>query len=64
MPRVDPEQFKAQRAAMLKDQRETTATWAQGEWKKLGGDKKAYDFKPDFPGQSYEQQRYGAKPVK
>jgi hypothetical protein len=64
MPRVNPEQFKAQRAAMLKDQRAVDAEWAQGEWEKLGGDKKAYNFKPDFEGQSYEQQRYGAKPVK
>lgn len=64
MPKVNPEQFAAQRAQMLKEQRTTDAAWAKGEWDKLGGDEKAYDFKPDSKGQSYEQQRYGAKPVK
>ena len=64
MARIDPEQFAKQKDQMLKAQRIADAGWAQEQWDKLGGDKAAYDFKPAYEGQSYEQQRYGAKPAK
>jgi hypothetical protein len=32
------------------------ATWAKETWEAKGGDKAAHTFKPDFKGQSYEQQ--------
>jgi hypothetical protein len=32
------------------------ASWAKEQWDALGGDKAAVDFKPEFKGQSYEQQ--------
>lgn len=49
---------------MLKEQRTVDAEWANKQYGLLGGDEKAYDFKPAHTGQTYEQQRYGAKPVK
>ena len=64
MPRVNPEQFAKQKDQMLREQRTVDGAWAKEQYGLLGGDEKAYNFKPDFPGQSYEQQRYGAKPVK
>jgi hypothetical protein len=64
MPRINPEQFAKQKDQMLKEQRTTDAAWAKEQYVKMGGDEKAYDFKPAFTGQTYEQQRYGAKPVK
>jgi len=64
MPKVNPEQFAKQKDQMLREQRTADSAWAKEQYGLLGGDEKAYDFKPDFKGQSYEQQRYGAKPVK
>jgi hypothetical protein len=64
MGRVNPEQFAKQRDQMLKEQRTADAAWANETYKKLGGDKKAYDFTPSYEGESYENQRYGSKPVK
>lgn len=46
-----PESAKSRRAQIDAD-----AAWAKGEWDAKGGDKTAYNFKPDFKGQSYEQQ--------
>jgi len=64
MPRINPEQFAKQKDQMLKEQRTVDAGWANKQYGLLGGDEKAYDFKPAFTGQTYEQQRYGAKPAK
>lgn len=53
-PNID--QFRADHSAMLKGQRTADAAWAKGEYEAKGGDKAAYNFKPEFKGQSYEQQ--------
>lgn len=39
-----------------REQRAVDAAWAQEQWDAKGGDKAAHTFKPDFKGQSYEQQ--------
>ena len=44
-------QFSERRAQI-----ETDAEWARNEWEAKGGDKAAHTFKPEFKGQSYEQQ--------
>jgi hypothetical protein len=44
-------QFSERRAQIDAD-----AEWARNEWEAKGGDKAAHTFKPDFKGQSYEQQ--------
>lgn len=44
-------QFSERRAQIDAD-----AAWAKGEWEAKGGDKAAHTFKPEFKGQSYEQQ--------
>ena len=44
-------QFSERRAQIDAD-----AAWAKGEWEAKGGDKTAHNFKPEFKGQSYEQQ--------
>lgn len=64
MPRIEPEQFAKHKDAVLKAQRVADAGWAKEQWDKLGGDKKSYDFTPSYEGESYENQRYGSKPVK
>jgi|LauGreDrversion4_2_1035121.scaffolds.fasta_scaffold40405_9 hypothetical protein len=39
-----------------REQRAVDAQWAKEQWEAKGGDKAAHTFKPDFKGQSYEQQ--------
>ena len=41
---------------MRQEQRAVDATWAKEQYEAKGGDKGAYNFKPEFKGQSYEQQ--------
>lgn len=39
-----------------REQRAVDAAWAKEQWDAKGGDKAAVNFKPEFKGQSYEQQ--------
>lgn len=49
------------KAQATRDQIAADAAWAKETWEAKGGDKAAHNFKPDFKGQSYEQQRRSDK---
>lgn len=52
----DMDQFRANHSAMKKAQRSADASWAKKEWDAKGGDEAAYNFKPEYKGQTYENQ--------
>lgn len=51
----------SKKASDLRAQIDADAKWAKETWEAKGGDKAAHKFKPDFKGQSYEQQLRGDK---
>jgi hypothetical protein len=57
-------QFTPERLKERKAQINADAAWAKETWEAKGGDKAAHTFKPDFKGQSYEQQLRGDKEAK
>jgi hypothetical protein len=57
----DMNQFRADHSAMRQAQRTADAKWAKDAYEAKGGDKAAYDFKPSFKGETYENQVRGKK---